>query len=238
MKHIKRVVREVLKEYLDKDYMKPLYDYINDKNENSDEHWYEDDLNYASSTDTYKGEKNPSAYAFTKPEIVKSKWLVHIGNEMPYYQGFKRAFPKDAMKYLYMTGNFNFPKCDEGYSFAFDADEKYLDDKINKLCHGEVTGNAVMFIASGIKTQNTVYNNYGEEVIFFNKTAHNFVRIINNYNYDAEDFPYKWNVMSNDSRKRWKPLFSSNSLEKVVKWVKENYVQYRKELSNAKEHTF
>lgn len=238
MKSIKRIVRGVLKEYLDKDYMKPLYDYINDKIENPDEHWFENDLNYAASSDIYKGEKNPDVYAFTKPKIIQSKWLVHIGKEIIYSQGFKRAFPKDAMRYLYMTGDFNFPKCDEGYSFAFDADDKYLDDRVKKLCHGKVTDDAIMFIASGIKTQNTVHNDYGEEVIFFNKSAHDFVRIINNYNYGEENFPHKWNVISNDLNKFWKPLYSNNSLERVVKWVKENYVQYRKELSNKKEHTF
>ena len=103
---------EVLKEYLDKDYMKPLYDYINDKNTNPDKHWFEDDFNFASCTDTYKGEKNPSVYAYTRPELVKSKWLIHFGNQNVYNQGFKRAFPKEQMKYLYMTGNFNFPKCE------------------------------------------------------------------------------------------------------------------------------
>lgn len=238
MKNVKKVVREVLKEYLDKDYMKPLYDYINDKIENPDEHWFADDFNYASSSNAYTKDKNPSVYAFTKPEIIHGKWLIHIGNNMVYYQGFNRAFPKEQMKYLYMTSNFNFPKSNEGYSFAFDTDDKYLDNKISKLCHGNVTEDAIMFIANGIKVQNTVYNDYGREVIFFNKSAHDFVRILNNYDYDTEDFPHKWNVMSNDPNKRWKPLYSSNSIEKVIKWVKENYAQYRKELSNRKEYTF
>lgn len=238
MERISSIVRGVLREYLDKEYMKPLYDYINDRIEDSDDNWYENDLNYLSDSDIHKGEKNPSDYAFTKPEVIKSKWLIHIGSNMVYHQGFKRAFPKDVMKYLYMTGEFNFPRCDEGYSFAFDADESYLDDKASKLCHGEVTDDAVMFIASGIKVRNTVYNKYGDEVIFFNKSAHDFVRIVNNCNYDINDFPYKWNVMSNDFRKRWRPLYSSDSLDDVVKWVKDNYIQYRKELFNPKEHVF
>lgn len=235
MEKVNKIIKNVINEYLDKKYMKPLYDLINDRNDNSNKNWYGNLMNSLSNSNIYTNEKNGHRYAFTKPEIIKSKWLIHLGSPWIFNQGFTRAFPKKYIDYLCATGYFSFYDCSEGYSFAFDADEKNIDSCVEDLKgDAPIAQDVTMFIASGIKTRNTVFNKYGDEVIFFNKTAHDFVKIYNRDN-DEDYFRYKWNILSKSGPNQ-KILYANNNLSNVIKWVKNNYAQYRKQITNRREY--
>lgn len=155
-------------------------------------------------------------YFSDKPELVKNQWLIHFTKnaESIAEEGF--TYGVDDMTKLGLTTSINdFDKKYGGYNFAYLLSDFPKYAKSNRS--GYKYGNeAVIFNASGIRVWH-----YGDEeyqVIFYGNTAKNIIPII--------QVDGNWVVVARNGRQ----LFNSDNLERVVKWLVDNYQQYRKNL--------
>lgn len=158
------------------------------------------------------------SYFDDHPQIIKNQWLIHFTNDAEGVaaNGFK--YGVDDMTKLGLTTHLGeFDKKYGGYNFAY-----LLSDfpKYAKTRDGYKYGKeAVIFNASGIK----VYH-YGDEepqVIFYGNTAKNIISITKGENADFAIYNRNGRI-----------LFENDDLTKVVKWLTDNYQQYRKNLLN------
>jgi hypothetical protein len=151
---------------------------------------------------------------YDDPGILDNRWLIHFTDKAldiaksGFYGGvsnFKKlAYTKYAEKNDRGDG--------DSFFFAFDAkDALKYGETINKY-----GSDAVMFRASGVR----VYHIGDEEhqVIFQGDTVSNIVPLFKQGS--------KWTVKTCHGKK----LFEGHLLERTVKWLKQNYDQYRKTL--------
>lgn len=157
------------------------------------------------------------SYFDGKPTIVKNQWLIHFTDnaEQIANEGFK--YGVDEMSKLGLTTHLGeFEKKYGGYNFSYLLSDFNRYGKNRNRSKGYKYGNeAVIFNASGIKTWH--HGDEEPQVIFYGDTARSIIPIIDGENEPWGVFNYKNNRL----------LFESESLEKVVQWVVQNYNQYR-----------
>jgi hypothetical protein len=160
------------------------------------------------------------SYFSDSVQLVKKHWLIHFTDDADGIakEGFK--YGVDDMSKLGLTTRLGeFEKKYGGYNFAYTLDDFVRYGRNNNRSRGYKYGKeAVVFKASGIK----VYH-YGDEepqVIFYGNTANNIIPITSGEEAD-------WAIYST---KNGEILFENNNLEVVVKWLVNNYNQYKKSL--------
>jgi hypothetical protein len=160
----------------------------------------------------------PAWSFFGSPSLVKNQWLIHFTDyaEQIGREGFKRGV--DEMTKLGLTTHLSeFDKKYGGYNFAYLINDyvKHARDR-----HGFKYGSeAVIFNASGLKIWH--YGDDEPQVIFYGNTARNIIPVVF-HNYDDT-----WCVKSIITENI---LYKNEKFDNVVKWVIENYNQYRKHL--------
>jgi hypothetical protein len=157
----------------------------------------------------------PSWVYFDDPKLVKNQWIVHFTNDADsiYSEGFKHG--TDEMEKLGLTTWLSdADKKYGGYNFGYLISDKYKMDH-GKYVYGD---EAVLFRASGYR----FYHNGDEEyqTIFRGATATCIIPLI-----AGED--HRWSARD---RKSGNSLFESDDIDAVIKWVINNYEQYRKVL--------
>ena len=148
------------------------------------------------------------------PEIIKNQWLIHFSDnaESIAEEGFK--YGVDEMEKLGLTTHLSeFDKKYGGYNFAYTLqDFKRYARKVSKgYSYGR---EAVVFRASGIRLYHNSDHEY--QTIFYGNTARDIVLISEGYSAD-------WAVTKKDGT----IIFENGSFERVVKWVIQNYAQYK-----------
>lgn len=161
------------------------------------------------------------SYFDDNPTLVKNQWLIHFTDNADDIakEGFK--FGVDDMTKLGLTTHLGeFDKKYGGYNFAYLIHDfqRYAKGnyRIGKYKYGK---EAVVFNASGIKVWH--YGDEEPQVIFYGNTARNIIPITNGENYD-------YAIYSKNGR----VLFENDDLERVVYWLNDNYVQYRKSIGS------
>jgi hypothetical protein len=158
------------------------------------------------------------SYFSDNPELIKNQWLIHFTNDAEGISNNGFKYGVDDMTKLGLTTNMSeFDKKYGGYNFAYTLNDFVRYSKRSYTQGGgyKYGKEAVIFNASGIK----VWHHGDEEpqVIFYGNTAKNIISITAGEEYD-------WGVYN----KTGKILFENSELEKVVKWITQNYQQYRK----------
>jgi hypothetical protein len=227
--NVGKIIKESINEYLDKEYGKPLFDYLAAKNISPSNHKY---INDVFGDKDIKTNNQSDKYVFTKPDVFKTDWLIHIQNQKGNIanSGFKYAFPADKKEFLWCTGNYQ-ERTNSGYIFAFPADKRI--DLVVDECDSQFYNSVkyVMFRASGVKTKNLEFKFPTDEIIIYNKTAKDFINLRRiNYNgcryfavmpyYNGE---YDFFITK---KTKVKPLYISRKLSMCIEWVKQNYRQY------------
>jgi hypothetical protein len=160
------------------------------------------------------------SYFDEDPEIVKNQWLIHFTGDAQGIaeHGFK--FGVDDMTKLGLTTHLGeFDKKYGGYNFAYTLNDFKTYGRGGYTKSGYKYGSeAVIFNASGIKVWH--HGDQEPQVIFYGNTAKNIIPIIR-----GEES--KFGIYSNNGR----ILFENDDLTKVVKWLVDNYEQYRRKLT-------
>jgi len=157
----------------------------------------------------------PAWSFFDKPEILKNQWLIHFTNNANGIarEGFK--YGVDEMSKLGLTTHLSqFDKQYGGYNFAYTLKDYLRYGKSGRsFKYGE---EAVIFRASGIR----IYHNSDQEyqTIFYGKTATNIIPITEEYG----------NEYAIHSKISGKILYQNDNFDNVVKWLINNFDQYRK----------
>lgn len=152
----------------------------------------------------------PSFLHMSYEGIVKNQWLIHKTNDPEGICSSGFTIGMHDLSRLGLTTYFKDSGKMGGYNFAFLASDagRYADnDRYGK--------HAVMFRASGIKVYHYADEEY--QIIFKGSDAHDIIPI---YNGD-----YGWQLPEDDHDK---PVFTSERLSDIVKWVEAHYAQYRK----------
>ena len=163
----------------------------------------------------------PAWSYFDKPILIKNQWLIHFtdnANDIA-REGFK--FGVSEQDKLGLTTHLGeFDKKYGGYNFAYMLSDfmRYGVPDYNRGTEFKYGSNAVIFRASGIKLWHSSDNE--PQVIFWGETAANIIPII-----ESDDA--KWAIFSNKTNR---VLYASDNLEIVVKWLVQNFEQYRKQL--------
>lgn len=197
--------------------------------------------------------------ALMDPEIKKTQWLLHFtafeDDALDICRnGFKYGLDisqKERMAYT----NKNLTRDDKHgkMSYAFNAedvanghfitntsiprDEWAFGNMFDQKAWEQAMHYVVMFKSSGIEAYHGTDRQY--QVIFNTDNAKDFVLL--KYGMDQNPNPkdtrhmvrgrtnsVKWMVMANDGSKRC--LYYNSSLSNVVKWVMDNFAQYRKQI--------
>ncbi len=160
------------------------------------------------------------SYFDDRPQLIKNQWLIHFTNDADGIakSGFK--YGVDDMTKLGLTTHLSdFDKKYGGYNFAYTLNDfqKYGSSSYgNWSKSGYKYGNeAVVFNASGIKVWH--YGDEEPQVIFYGNTVKNIIPITSGEN-------SKFGVFN----KKGKLLYENDDLTKIVKWIVNNYHQYRK----------
>jgi hypothetical protein len=153
-------------------------------------------------------------------QLVKNQWLVHLTDSADAIarEGFK--YGVDDMTKLGLTCSLGeFDKKYGGYNFAYTLLDfkKYARRDYTQGGGYKYGKEAVVFNASGIKLWHDGDKEY--QVIFYGNTARNIIPITSG---EKE----KYAVYS----KSGKVLFENDSLDRVVDWITDNYIQYRKSI--------
>ena len=223
-----QATKEVLREYLDKNLMGPLYGYLKRTRKKYDQKGFNKLYH-----DYQLGKTDiTTRRAFTNPQVFKNGWVVHFTNS-PYEiltNGF-RGVARENMEYIWRTfGRMDIMGpgySDEGYAFAFDANEIGR----NSIDYGDY---ALIFRVSGVKV-----NNLGDlgqsQVIFNSKMADLKQCFILTFNTNSES-SYNGNGDMDTVRHlsgvsvinpyTKKAVFKAGDIQTAVKWVEENYQQY------------
>ncbi len=160
------------------------------------------------------------SYFDNNPQLVKNQWLIHFTSDAEGIakDGFK--YGVDQMERLGLTTHLGeFDKKYGGYNFS------YLLSDFPKFASRDYTQGggfkygheAVIFTASGIRLWH--YGDDEPQVIFYGNTARNIIPVTSGEN-------AKFAIHSKNGR----ILFESDDLVKIVKWVVDNFQQYRKSL--------
>jgi hypothetical protein len=154
------------------------------------------------------------------PEIIKNQWLIHFTNDANSIAENGFEYGVDDMTKLGLTTSLGeFDKKYGGYNFAYTLNDfqKYGRSSYgNWSKSGYKYGNeAVIFNASGIKVWH--YSDEEPQVIFYGNTAKNIIPIISGYG-------SKFAVYGKND----KILYENDDLPEIVKWIVNNYQQYRK----------
>ena len=158
----------------------------------------------------------PAWSFFSDPTLIKNQWLIHFTNKSNQIgkEGFK--YGVNEMDKLGLTTHLDeFEKKYGGYNFAYTLTDylKYAKGR-NTFKYGK---EAVIFRASGIKLWH--HADSEPQVIFYGNTATNIVPITEHYG----DYYV-------DNNKTGKTLFTNPDFDRVVDWVINNYIQYRKKI--------
>lgn len=159
------------------------------------------------------------SYFEDNPQIIKNQWLIHFTNNADdvAIEGFKYG-ASDMEKLGLTTQLGEFDKKYGGYNFAYTLNDfqKYGSSSYGGWSKsGYKYGNeAVVFNASGIKLWH--HGDEEPQVIFYGNTAKNIIPIIS-----GEES--KFAVYNKNGRL----LFENDDLTKVVKWIVNNYHQYK-----------
>lgn len=183
---------------------------------------FEDDyVSYVAMNDPLNAPTSAYFMLKNKQLLPRTTWLVHFSDNAASiaYEGFK--YGVDHPGRLSLTtyiDNQSFDKKYGGYNFAFLANDR---DAYHAALSKKYGKHAVMFQSSGLKV-----HHYGDEetqIIFYGPEVdpRNIILLYN----DGGD----WQVTS---KYKDDPLFTG-SFDKVVKWVQNNYHQYRKQLRSS-----
>lgn len=154
--------------------------------------------------------------------LPRNTWLIHFTN-YPYDiadQGFTIGIDQmDKLGLTTWTKNTSVDKKYGGYNFAFIADSKEVLRAIGK--YGK---HAVLFQNSGVKAYH--WGDEEEQVMFYGKDVdpRDIVVLTN----DGGD----WQVRGQSKKQRnYGIVLYTGELNQCIKWVQQNYPQYRKYLS-------
>ena len=161
----------------------------------------------------------PSHVYLEYKRLVKDQWLIHFSNKTSSIarNGFTKGV-SDITKLGLTTHIHQSEKEAGGFGFAFLASDAESGIEAAKNKYGD---DAVMFRANGVLTYHV--GDKEHQVIFLNSTAHDIVELSNS---DG------WNV-STAERTLFRGGDGSSGLKKCVEWVKNNYDQYRRQLTNS-----
>lgn len=161
----------------------------------------------------------PTWYVMEYQGIVKNQWLIHFSNNA------KNIWEEQKFKYgisdfdrLGYTTSYNLSaKEGSGFNFSYDIGdfEKYGRSS-NKAGSWKYGKEAVLFKASGIKAYH--YGDEEPQVIFDGKTAKDIVYLQNSGDWYVEN------------KKINRIIYRAQTLPEVVKWVVNNFNQYKKVL--------
>lgn len=161
------------------------------------------------------------SYFDNSPQLIKNQWLIHFTDDATSIaeEGFK--YGVDEIDKLGLTTQLgDFEKKYGGYNFSYTLSDFPRYARGGSRSGEYKYGNeCVIFRASGIK----IYH-YGDEepqVIFYGNTATNIIPIV-------EGETEKYGIYNNKTNRL---LFENEKLERVVKWIVDNYTQYRKYLT-------
>ena len=155
-----------------------------------------------------------------RTQLIKNQWLIHFTEEAQKIaeEGFR--YGVDDMTKLGLTTQLGeFDKKYGGYNFAYtlnDFNRYGKSDYMGGNKEYKYGSEAVIFNASGIKVW---HHGDGEpQVIFYGNTAKNIIPIIGGDQ-------YKYGVYNKGGRL----LYENDEMEAMVKWITNNYQQYRKQ---------
>lgn len=159
-------------------------------------------------------------YFSDNPQIVKNQWLIHMTDnaEDIARNGFQYGV-SDMTKLGLTTRLSFFEKKFGGYNFAYTIPD-FLKYARRSYVNGggyKYGNEAVIFRASGIGVWH--YGDNENQVIFYGNTAKDIIPITQGDN-------AKYAIHNN----RGGVLFENDDLDVVVKWLANNYQQYRKRL--------
>lgn len=222
---VKRIINNVLNEYLDKNAIMPLKKYLDKtpkryKTTDFDRLWYKYQTTGADIT---------SRHAFSKHEIFKNGWVIHFTKKpLTIIQNGFKGINKKFIDSLWRTYGYNYPiDYGDGYAFAYDVN----DIPKNAIEYGKY---AIMFRTSGLKVYNR--GDLGEWQVIFNPPQANLKEcflIKTGVNYHS-DYDGNGDVSTTYSIKNVnvinpyteRVIFKTDSFDKAVNWVKTNYRQY------------
>ena len=150
-------------------------------------------------------------------DLPPNTWLVHFSDKAGNIadDGFKHGV-SDVRKMHYTRGEtYSSRTSDSGYNFAFLANSKEAASAAKDSKYGS---DAVMFMSAGVLTYHAGDN---EDQVVFDGTNVKPKDIVY-----LERTAYDWVVKSKDSNKR--DPYINNDFGEVVKWVMNNWQQYRK----------
>ena len=166
-----------------------------------------------------QGTEIPSWNVFNYQGIVKNQWLIHfsdnankIWRDQTFIYGID-DFNKLALSTQYTQES----KQSGGYNFAYDIKDfaKYARSSYTSKSW-KYGSEAVLVRASGVKAYH--YGDEEPQVIFWGKTANDIVYL--RYNKGDGD----WMVVNSKTNRI---IFRAQTLPDVVKWVINNFNQYR-----------
>ena len=219
-------IKRVLQEYLDNNLIGPLRNYLKRGRKKYDQDSFRK-LYY----DYQVGNKDiTSRNAFDKYEVFKNGWVLHFTN-YPFdilMNGFK-GLDKEMMPQLWRTFARGLPMSDEeGYAFAFDANDKIPDSSIR---YGKY---ALMFRTSGLKVHNL--GDLGQWQVIFNSKMANMKQCFllrfdtktesyfdGNGDVDSSESVTGVSVINPSTKKA---VYKAGTIEDAVAWVQQNYQQY------------
>ena len=234
MINVKRVVREIINEYLDKDAMMPLKKYL----DNTPQRYKGTDINKLWHVrQTTSADVPTSRHAFSKHELFKNNWVLHFTPHP--FEIIKNGFKGISVQRkddLWRTFGQHMPRdYGNGYAFAYDVN----DVPKNAIDYGKY---ALMFRTSGLKVYNR--GDLGEWQVIFNPQQVNLrdcfilkcgVDVERNHDGNGDMYATKHlNSVSVIHPLTKKTVYKGETLEDATTWVKENYNQYNKFLNGDK----
>ena len=217
----------IIREYLDKNLMSPLYKYLKHTRK---KYSLPDFKKLYNDVQIGKSPYITTRQAFQNPQIFKNGWVLHFTNApmQILLKGFK-GIKKEYLEQIWRTYGKGFETDNEGYCFAYDANAPLPP---NCTDYGKY---ALMFRVSGLKVTNL--GDTGEAQVIFNSRTANLkdcylikleIEETGGFDYDVDEFDshkeLKGVSVINPYTK--KAVYKGKSVEDAVKWVETNYRQY------------
>lgn len=171
----------------------------------------------------------PSWLHMEYAKMVKNEWLIHFSNNANKisYQGFKHGTEDfDNLAYSYAgetEGKF------EGYDFAYTLEGAKHYAFLSRGAWGRIPKygkEAVIFRASGVKLWH--HGDQEEQVIFWGPSAKDIIYL------EFDEETSEWYISS--TKKHGQVLYKNEDIDEVISWIQNNYDQYRKHLSDYRQH--
>lgn len=163
----------------------------------------------------------PTWYVVKFDSIIKNQWLIHFSDTASDIWA-KQAFVygvDDLEQLGYTTSYTQEAKKYGGYNFAYDIKDYVKYGRSSYRSGGWKYGKeAVLFKASGVKAYH--YGDEEPQVIFWGQTAKDIVHL--EYSSEAD-----WMVTNSKTQK---VIYRAQTLPDVVKWVINNFNQYKRAL--------